>query len=202
VYSDTEENGTTKKVIDIDQVSHLGESAPTSLYRDRRVNDKKAKVKAKPSRSSIRRTGTSRDTSAMDVDFQGTGVKPEPISPDKINRDLPEQRDDDTMLPEDEIQDRDDRGRRVRMFARTGGNDDDGEDEDDEVNEAQKVDLSESEEEEEEESMEGDFVQAEGEVSLRPLDHGKIISNILICAIALGRARGEDVLVPIPTPVP
>jgi DNA-directed RNA polymerase III subunit RPC4 len=67
-------------------------------------------------------------------------------------------------MSDDEEQDRDQSGRRVRSFAETGGNDSD--DDDDDVNEAQKVDLSESEEEEEEDDLTADFTQVEGEVRL------------------------------------
>jgi DNA-directed RNA polymerase III subunit RPC4 len=67
-------------------------------------------------------------------------------------------------MSDDEEQDRDQSGRRVRNFAETGGND--SEDEDD-VNEAQRVDLSESEEEEEEDDLTADFTQVEGEVCLK-----------------------------------
>jgi DNA-directed RNA polymerase III subunit RPC4 len=66
------------------------------------------------------------------------------------------------MMSDDEEQDRDQSGRRVRSFAATGGI----ESEDDEdVNEAQMVDLSESEDEEEEDDLTADFTHVEGEVS-------------------------------------
>jgi len=102
----------------------------------------------------------------MDID----GVKAEPISPDKVVRDLPPMRDHDTLLDEDKDQDRDAQGRRVRNFARIGGMDFDDEDEIEDDGgglgkKSQKVDESESEEEEEEEDMAGDFVQIDGGVS-------------------------------------
>jgi len=163
----------------------MHESAPTSLYRDRKLNDKgKAKVKVKDEKRKIKgkgkaTTSTSEAPSVMEVDSQertinlGTAVKAEPISPTKPsipldpNEGVPPPggwRDDDAMMSDDEEQDRDQSGRRVRAFAETGGND--SEDEDD-VNEAQKVDLSESEEEEEEDDLTADFTQVEGEV--RPI---------------------------------
>lgn len=103
-----------------------------------------------------------------EVDLAHFGVKAERISPVKPFLDLPDPnegvpppigfREDDLMLSDDEQQDRDTTGRRLRMQ-------DGEEEEDEEVNEAQKVDLSESESEEEEETMEGDFIQTDGFVS-------------------------------------
>ncbi|WWC65553.1 uncharacterized protein I303_108171 [Kwoniella dejecticola CBS 10117] len=171
VYSDhSDTEGGAGRPIDIDLVSTMSESAPTSLFRDRRLNqDKKAKGKdekqekqsKKKSKSKLKSKAAETDDVALDVDPDLPRVKDEPISPEKRAAPL---REDDTMLSDDELQDRDDQGRRVRNFAQTGGNDSPlNEDEDEEeVNEAQMVDLSESEEEEEEEDMEGDFVQAEG----------------------------------------
>ncbi|WVQ96365.1 hypothetical protein IAU59_003470 [Kwoniella sp. CBS 9459] len=180
VYSDhSDEEGTMAgRPIDIDMVSTMSESAPTSLYRDRRLNQGKAKGKPgkeekdkknKGKKKAGQEEGAASAMGAMDVDQPvagaggGFNVKAEPISPEKQPRQL---REDDAMLSDDETQDRDERGRRVRSFALTGGADDPAragdDDDDEEVNEAQKVDLSESEEEEEEEDMEGDFVQADG----------------------------------------
>ncbi|WWC73393.1 uncharacterized protein I206_107360 [Kwoniella pini CBS 10737] len=165
VYSDHSdvEGGSSGRPIDIDLVSTMSESAPTSLFRDRRLNqDKKAQGKDDKQDKRSKKKSKSKPAEAeptMDVDV-GPRVKDEPISPEKRATPL---REDDTMLSDDELQDRDDQGRRVRNFAQTGGNDTPlDEDEDEEVNEAQMVDLSESEEEEEEEDMEGDFVQSEG----------------------------------------
>ena len=172
-----------QSVIDIDQVSQMHESAPTSLYRDRKLNDKgKAKVKVKDEKRKIKgkgkaTTSTSEAPSVMEVDSQertinlGTAVKAEPISPTKPsipldpNEGVPPPggwRDDDAMMSDDEEQDRDQSGRRVRAFAETGGND--SEDEDD-VNEAQKVDLSESEESEHPDDIYDDFNGLDEDVS-------------------------------------
>ncbi|WRT69389.1 uncharacterized protein IL334_006373 [Kwoniella shivajii] len=185
VYSDhSDHEGTMGRPIDIDLVSTMSESAPTSLYRDRRLNDKKAKENIKKDKGKNKKKDKSNSNSnsisnSMDIDSNttndinsavGYGVKAEPISPEKQSREL--ERQDDVMLSDDEMQDRDNLGRRVRNFAQTGGmedprdqhdmdRDEDSENDDD-VNEAQKVDLSESEEEEEEEDMQGDFVQADG----------------------------------------
>ena len=193
----------------------MHESAPTSLYRDRKLNDKgKAKVKVKDEKRKIKgkgkaTAGTSEAPSVMDVDSReqtvnlGMAVKAEPISPTKPsipldpNEGVPTPggwRDDDAMMSDDEEQDRDQSGRRVRSFAETGGNDSE---DDDDVNEAQKVDLSESEEEEEEDDLTADFTQVEGEV--RPIHHCQMKSHLLT---RVGRTREQAVHVPIPKPVP
>jgi DNA-directed RNA polymerase III subunit RPC4 len=193
----------------------MHESAPTSLYRDRKLNDKgKAKVKVKDEKRKIKgkgkaTTSTSEGPSVMEVDSQeqsinlGTAVKAEPISPTKPsipldpNEGVPPPggwRDDDAMMSDDEEQDRDQSGRRVRSFAETGGNDSD--DDDDDVNEAQKVDLSESEEEEEEDDLTADFTQVEGEVS--PLPYTSTENKLT----DVGRAREQAIHVPIPKPIP
>lgn len=192
LYSDNEDDSIPihqQSVIDIDQVSQMHESAPTSLYRDRKLNDKGAKgEKVKDEKRKIKIKGKgkasaaaapirvdSETASVMDVDSRAQstadfGVKAEPLSPVKPSIPLdPNQgvppptgwRDDDAMLSEDEEQDRDQDGRRVRSFAQSGGN----ESEDEEVNEAQAVDLSESEEEEEEDDLTGDFLAIDGQVS-------------------------------------
>jgi DNA-directed RNA polymerase III subunit RPC4 len=176
VYSDDEEDTTRRDIIDIDAVSFLSESAPTSLYRDRRTKEEKAAAKLqgkspaalkKAERKKLRKArgpgATTHPATEMGAAVANFGVKAEPISPEKLGAPLPPVRDDDTMMDEDEVQDRDEAGRRVRMIAKYGGLPED--EEDDEVNEAQMVDLSESESEEEEEGMEGDFVQVEGYVS-------------------------------------
>ncbi|WWC93125.1 uncharacterized protein L201_008092 [Kwoniella dendrophila CBS 6074] len=178
VYSDhsDQEGGSMGRPIDIDMVSTMSESAPTSLYRDRRSNDKKAKAQGKDKDEKNKdKKGKKKlsNSENMDVDANSGGprVKDEPISPEKQTREL---RVDDEMLSDDEMQDRDDQGRRVRNFAQTGGIEEppqeqdqpsrntNVDDSDEEVNEAQAVDLSESEEEEEEEDMEGDFVNVDG----------------------------------------
>lgn len=182
-------------MIDIDAVSGLGESAPTSLQRVRDLGDnaktkdedgvkvKMKKGKGKDKDEDTRKTtgeeegnrsGRGRDGelilgSGMGMGMgRGMGVKDEPISPDKIDTSLPADtrvREHDAMMEGDEEQDRDQAGRRLM----TTGEDEAIED----INEAQKVDLSESESEEEEESMVGDFVQEDGYVSL-----GNIIITI------------------------
>lgn len=190
LYSDNEDDSIPihqQSVIDIDQVSQMHESAPTSLYRDRKLNEKGPKgEKVKDEKRKIKIKGKSKatapiqvdseTTSAMDVDSraQSLGVKAEPVSPVKPtipldpNEGVPPPtgwREDDAMLSEDEEQDRDQDGRRVRAFAQTGG----AESEDEEVNEAQAVDLSESEEEEEEDDLSGDFLAIDGQVSTTSL---------------------------------
>lgn len=193
----------------------MHESAPTSLYRDRKLNDKgKAKIKVKDEKRKIKEKGkgkASEAPSVMEVDSESgsgsqsqninLGVKAEPISPTKPslpldpNEGVPPPggwRDDDAMMSDDEEQDRDQDGRRVRAFAETGGND--SEDEDD-VNEAQRVDLSESEEEEEEDDLTADFTQVEGEVS-----SSSFSSDIKL--IVIGGTRKQVVHVSIPKPIP
>ncbi len=151
VYSDhsDQESG---NIIDIDAVSGLGESAPTSLFRDRNVREGKAKIK-----------GKGKEKMDVNMAVPVAAVKAEPMSPEKpgarsLDPDIgvlsPVGKQDDSMMSGDEEQDRDVRGRRLREYARSGGEKG--------VNEAQKVDLSESDSEEEEESMEGDFVETPG----------------------------------------
>lgn len=160
-YSDGEDDD-RKEIVDIDNVWRSGGTAPTSIYRDRRTNEEKAKAKAE--KADIKRAlkstkqrakGKKRD---MDIDQDMDMVKDEPISPEKRPARLP---------PSTE-------GGAVRAFAMVGGNEemqvdevDAEEEEEEEVNKAQAVDLSESESEEEEEGMEGDFVEIEGGVSLQ-----------------------------------
>lgn len=167
----------------------MHESAPTSLYRDRKLNEKggaKGKVKDEKKKIKIKGKGKapapsatigSGSASVVEGDDNSQrmlelGVKAEPVSPVKPtvpldpNEGVPPPigwRDDDAMISDDEEQDRDQSGRRVRAFAQTGGI----ESEDEDVNEAQMVDLSESEEEEEEDDLTGDFLAIDGEVSPR-----------------------------------
>lgn len=161
-YSDNETDETgTPKVIDIGAISGLGESAPTSLFRDRRVDSRGRKIKGDAAKADAKGKGKGKakkvegvdDENRMDVDAL-EGVKAEPVSPEVRAASLLE-RDNDEMMEQDEVQDRDAQGRRLRVQE-------DGTPvvEVEEVNEAQKVDLSESESEEEEEDMEGDFVAA------------------------------------------
>ena len=154
VYSDHSDQEASN-IIDIDAVSGLGESAPTSLIRNR--DSRNGKVERKAGQKL-------KNGSDVDED-QVPRVKVERLSPVKKRAGLPSvegnidpsmERDDDVMMSGDEEQDRDRTGRRVRAFAAAGGLD--------AVNESQKVDLSESEEDEEEESMEGDFVAIPGYV--------------------------------------
>jgi DNA-directed RNA polymerase III subunit RPC4 len=171
-YSDNDDDDIPihqQSVIDIDQVSQMHESAPTSLYRDRKLNEKGGKIKVKEEKKKIKGKAKAVGDAPAPV-ANDLGVKAEPVSPTKPvipldpNEGVPPPggwRDDDAMLSEDEEQDRDQDGRRVRSFANTGGNDS----EDEEVNEAQMVDLSESEEEEEEDDLTADFTQVEGQVS-------------------------------------
>jgi DNA-directed RNA polymerase III subunit RPC4 len=178
-YSDDEENNRIG-IIDIDAVSGLGESAPTSLQRARNLRER---IKGDPG-TRVKRDKDTKDKGkgkgkgkARDEDMTmgiGLGVKDEPISPEKLQRRLPGgMRNDDIMMDEDEVEDRDLTGRRVRV-----------EEEDDEgVNEAQKVDLSESESEEEEEPMIGDFVNTPGHVGL--LLHPRP-SGVCLCQMTIG----------------
>jgi hypothetical protein len=165
LYSDNEDvtiDVKGRRVIDMAEVSNLGESAPTSLIRDRRLNDKaKMKAEGNVKKEKKARQGKREADDSLDVDVggldQAVRVKPEPISPEKREVRLPgarRDREDDVMISDDEVQDRDEGGRRVKVF---GG--------EVEVNESQKVDLSESESEEEEEDMEGDFFPVDGYVN-------------------------------------
>lgn len=182
VYSDNED-GTRAGVIDIEAVSALSESAPTSVYRDRDLDGVKAKAKEmekaklkdlkkrrKTERAMRAAAMASAAGSGAGMDISGEDllrVKAEPVSPVHGNAILPDPnagvppplvRVGDSMIPADEQQDRDAEGRRIR--AVTSGTT--GTTESDEVNAAHAVDLSESESEEEIEDMEGDFVFAEG----------------------------------------
>lgn len=77
-YSDHSDR---EDVIDIDAVSSLGESAPTSLFRDR-TNGREVKGEGKAEKGKAR-AGPSRHTEGgMDVDSDA-GVKAEPRSPVK-----------------------------------------------------------------------------------------------------------------------
>ncbi|ORX38045.1 RNA polymerase III RPC4-domain-containing protein [Kockovaella imperatae] len=145
MYSDNDSDHpmTKNRVVDIDRVSSLHESAPTSLHRSRKDGSKGK------SRSQSRGT-SSRGQTKMDVDSVPSLVKAEPMSPEKR----------DVKSLADESASSRSRSDRVRSFARTGG--DDEEDEAD-VNEANRVDLSESESEEEDEDLRDDFVPDESD---------------------------------------
>lgn len=194
LYSDNEDDSIPihqQSVIDIDQVSQMHESAPTSLYRDRKINEKGGKDKVKEEKKKIKIKGKGKapvpsatidsgTASVIGGDDQAQnmldlGVKAEPVSPVKPSIELdPNEgvppptgwREDDAMMSDDEEQDRDQSGRRVRAFAHTGG----VESEDEDVNEAQMVDLSESEEEEEEDDLTSDFLAIDGQVRYRLMD--------------------------------
>lgn len=172
VYSDNED-GTRPGVIDIDAVSGLSESAPTSVYRARDLDGGKALAKAKEKEKIKAQKERRRRQKAVRAAVTGDGsgtpggagtgdvfVKAEPVSPSRPGAPLPPtgedvdmEREGDSMIPADQTQDRDEAGRRVR--ATTSGSSED-------VNEAQRVDLSESEDEEFEEDLGGDFVLVPG----------------------------------------
>ncbi|EJT53271.1 hypothetical protein A1Q2_03622 [Trichosporon asahii var. asahii CBS 8904] len=172
VYSDNED-GSRPGVIDIDAVSGLSESAPTSVYRARDLDGGKAAAKAKEKekikaqKERKRRQKLVRAAVAGDVPGD-VFVKAEPVSPSRPGAPLPTTADDDmnmeregdSMIPADQTQDRDEAGRRVRALtsvtdiSTVSGTPD--------VNEAQRVDLSESEDEEFEEDLGGDFILVPG----------------------------------------
>jgi len=185
VYSDNED-GSRPGVIDIEGVSALSESAPTSVYRERDLDGGKAKAKemekAKLKDLKKRRKAERAARAAAMAAAAGAGagpevhgsellgVKAEPVSPVRPGAVLPDPnagvpppltRVGDEMIPADESQDRDADGRRVRALT-TGTDFTDGTPESQEVNAAHAVDLSESESEDEEDDMEGDFVFVEG----------------------------------------
>ncbi|KAK4683526.1 DNA-directed RNA polymerase III subunit RPC4, partial [Tremellales sp. Uapishka_1] len=153
VYSDHSDQ--ENEIIDIDAVSGLGESAPTSLTRARAFGGNALGGKLKGKMVKAEKAKAKKKKMDDEAGPSIPRVKAEPLSP---IRQMMELREDDEMRSEDEEQDRDERGVRVRAFAKTGGNDE----VDDEVNAAQAVDLSDSESEDEEESMEGDFIAAPG----------------------------------------
>jgi DNA-directed RNA polymerase III subunit RPC4 len=176
VYSDNED-GTRAGVIDIEAVSALSESAPTSVYRDRDLDGGKAKAKemekTKLKELKKKKKAQLRMREAVLNSGAGgggpSGVKAEPESPLRSTAILadpnagvpaPLMRVGDEMIPADEQQDRDAAGRRVR--ATTSGMDTDMTRESEEVNAAHAINLSESESEDEEEDMEGDFVFVDG----------------------------------------
>lgn len=171
VYSDNED-GTRAGVIDIEAVSGLGESAPTSVYRDRDLDGGKAKAraadKAKIKEAKARRRAARAAREALLSQGAGTsfsGVKDEPISPSLATMNLPgAERHGDSMIPADNVQDRDEEGRRVRALT-TGTSmtrETTNMSETPDVDLANALHLSESEEEEYEEDMEGDFVYVPG----------------------------------------
>ncbi|WVO13645.1 hypothetical protein L204_101266 [Cryptococcus depauperatus] len=152
VYSDhSEEDGLPSggHPVDIDLVSTLSELAPTSLYRDRKLTQGKEK-------------GEKVDRNSKLKDRKGKfsapilAIKDEPVSPGRKESHL---RGDNGKVSEDKHQNLDERGRRVRDFMQTGGNE---KPEAEEVNTAQAIDLSESEDEEEEEDIEHDFIVTDG----------------------------------------
>lgn len=171
VYSDNED-GSRPGVIDIDAVSGLSESAPTSVYRARDLDGGKAAAKAKEKEKikaqKERRRRQKLVRAAVTGETPGdVFVKAEPVSPTRPGAPLPTTADDmdveregDSMIPADQTQDRDEAGRRVRALTSVtdistmSGTPD--------VNEAQRVDLSESEDEEFEEDLGGDFVLVPG----------------------------------------
>lgn len=168
-YSSGEDDETRRNIVDIDNVWRSGGTAPTSIYRDRRTKEEKAKAKAekadlKRALQSMKKKKKPRASAvAGDMMDEDIGrVKDEPISPDKLPRRLPVDDDGDVTMDESIGGDA---GSRVRAFARNGGVEEAEDEDEEEVNKAQAVDLSESESEEEEEGMEGDFVQIEGGVS-------------------------------------
>ena len=168
-------------MIDIDAVSGLHESAPTSLQRDRQLAEgklgAKPRSKANLTKDNDKGKGKGRPNQIRDSNDRpgAPAVKAEPVSPQTRRRDLPDlnaglappvgwERPDDDMLSEDEDQDRDERGRQVRSFMQTGGVE-----VEEEIDENERVDLSESEDEDSEGDMEGDFIAAEGYVSSRTI---------------------------------
>lgn len=168
VYSDNED-GTRGGVIDIEAVSGLGESAPTSVYRERDLDGGKAKAKAadkakiKEAKARRKAARAAREAT-LAAGVSAPRVKDEPVSPTHPNAILPEVRHGDSMIPADNVQDRDEAGRRVR--ATTTGTTMTREtsmmSETPDVDAANALNLSESEEEEYEEDMEGDFVFVPG----------------------------------------
>jgi len=158
----SDEDEQRKGIIDIDQVSGINDLAPTSVFRDRRTEEEKLaeriarKAKAEEKRRERRSISRRRaEAGAVGDDM----VKAEPISPDKVLRDLPV-----TVVDDDDVEmgDEEDMGKAVRRFARTGGAEA-GADEDEEEDEAvkrakQMVDVDESESEPEDEDLTGDFV--------------------------------------------
>lgn len=186
MYSDNEDGGHAGGVIDIEAVSGLSESAPTSIYRDRDLDGgkakakemEKAKLKDMKRRKKAERAARAAALAAAGnrgqslAELNNVNVKAEPISPSRPTAILPDPnagvpaplgRVGYSMIPADEQDDRDEAGRRVRA-ATTGtvGTTGDTTPETEEVNAAHAVNLSESESEEEEEDMEGDFVFVDG----------------------------------------
>ncbi|GMK54902.1 hypothetical protein CspeluHIS016_0114880 [Cutaneotrichosporon spelunceum] len=179
VYSDNEEGPSHGGggVIDIEAVSGLGESAPTSVYRERDLDGGKAKAKAADKaklKEEKRRKQAAREARAGHLHVAaGTAaaprIKDEPVSPSTTTAQLPEIRHGDSMVAADAEQDRDVEGRRVApamsrdisgvsgVSTSTLSGSGDGD-----VDAANALDLSESEDDEYEEDMEGDFVFVPG----------------------------------------
>ncbi|BEI88178.1 uncharacterized protein CcaverHIS019_0108960 [Cutaneotrichosporon cavernicola] len=172
VYSDNEDGpshgGGGGGVIDIEAVSGLGESAPTSVYRLRDLDGGKAKAKAADKakmKEAKRRKQDARNARAahLAAGVAAPRIKDEPVSPSTTVAHLPEFRHGDSMIAADMEQDRDAEGRRVGgmdmsreisgVSTLSGSGD---------IDAANALDLSESEDEEYEEDMEGDFVFVPG----------------------------------------
>ncbi|KLT40377.1 hypothetical protein CC85DRAFT_297518 [Cutaneotrichosporon oleaginosum] len=169
VYSDNEEGPSRGGgVIDIEAVSGLGESAPTSVYRERDLDGGKAKAKAADKaklKEMKRRKKAARAAreAHLSSGVAAPRIKDEPVSPSAALPHLPEVRHGDSMMAADLEQDRDAQARRLEapgMSREISGVSTLSETPD--VDAANALDLSESEDEEYEEDMEGDFVFVPG----------------------------------------
>jgi DNA-directed RNA polymerase III subunit RPC4 len=169
VYSDNEDGPSRGTgVIDIEAVSGLGESAPTSVYRERDLDGGKAKAKAADKaklKEAKRRKMAARAAREAHLasGVAAPRIKDEPVSPSASIPQLPEVRHGDSMIATDMDQDRDDVGRRLgapAMSREISGVSTLSDTPD--VDAANALDLSESEDEEYEEDMEGDFVFVPG----------------------------------------
>ncbi len=148
-YSDEETQGGQVQIIDMELVpAELGESAPTGLIRDRSMVDG-VDARGKPKRGKRKPKMEVRGGEGAHI------VKAEPADEVVVPGAGParrKEREDDTLLSEDEDVDVDVAGVRVGSDAP-------------EVDTTQAVDMSDSEIEEEEEDMTGDFVKEPGMVS-------------------------------------
>jgi hypothetical protein len=212
-YSSDEDDEQRKGIIDIDQVSGINDLAPTSVFRDRRTEEEKlAERIARKAKAEEKRLGR-RSTSRRRAEAGDDGmVKAEPISPDKVARELPATVVDD----EDDVEmgDEEDMGKTVRRFARTGGAEagSDEDEEDEAVKRAkQMVDVDESESELEDEDLTGDFVDLRPDVTedengdkiVSPSWHWECLEEPRShehCSPA-GQAGGHDVYLPVPEPL-
>lgn len=167
VYSDNEDGPSRSGgVIDIEAVSGLGESAPTSVFRERDLDGGKAKAKAadkaklKEAKRRKQEARAAREAHlASGVGAPAPRIKDEPVSPSTAAPQLPEVRHGDSMIAADAEQDRDVVGRRLgasTMSRELSGVSTLSDTPD--VDVANALDLSESEDDEYEEDMEGDFV--------------------------------------------